>query len=164
MGYLRDHGVRNRGTFMIRTSIMGGRSRRYREPPKGGRAQLVSSQLAHLSRLERELERACARYERAIAALDEDATEFERRARAKRLVDEAMEDSPPEQQQGEPERQLSLSDASFEDLRTLGLSVTQARRVVELRDEGVLGGTAGLNEVPGIPEGQLIELKQHLRD
>jgi DNA uptake protein ComE-like DNA-binding protein len=58
---------------------------------------------------------------------------------------------------------VSLNAGSFEDYRALGMSVTQAKRVVAYRDE--LGGYSSvqeLDQVPGFPRAFLTDLKQKL--
>ena len=58
---------------------------------------------------------------------------------------------------------MNLSDASFEDLRSLGMSVTQAKRVLDYRER--LGGFDSLDDldyVPGFPKAILAEIKEHL--
>jgi hypothetical protein len=59
---------------------------------------------------------------------------------------------------------VSLRSATFEDLRGLGMSVTQARRVLHYRDERGLDSVAGLEEVPGLPRDFRAELAQKLSD
>jgi DNA uptake protein ComE-like DNA-binding protein len=60
--------------------------------------------------------------------------------------------------------QISLQSATFEDLRGLGMSVTQARRVLHYRDERGLDSVAGLEQVPGLPRDFRAELAQRLSD
>ena len=147
------------GRSFFRAAHPGGRRARRR------RAQPASDRLARVSRLDLELERACARYERAIAALDArtdrlehpSAAEIVRMAMAEPTADEATDEADP----AEP---VSLSSVSFEELRVLGLSVTQARRILKLRNRGVLESTARLDLVPGIPRSQLAALKLRLVD
>jgi hypothetical protein len=148
---------------MIGTTRIGGMRRRRRQPPELERhAGLASSQLAHLNRLEHDLQRACARYERAVAALNGEATELELRARTDAILDEVMLETGP--WAGEVPGPIRLTDATFEDLRAVGLSLTQARRVIALRDEGVLDSTEHLDEVPGLPDVVVAELQHRLRD
>jgi hypothetical protein len=59
---------------------------------------------------------------------------------------------------------VSLRSATFEDLRGLGMSVTQARRVLHYRDERGLDSVAGLEQVPGLPRDFRAELVQKLSD
>jgi DNA uptake protein ComE-like DNA-binding protein len=59
--------------------------------------------------------------------------------------------------------QLNVNDASFDDLRGLNLSVTQATRVLAYRER--LGGYKSLDDlddVPGFPQDVLSELKQRV--
>jgi competence protein ComEA len=58
---------------------------------------------------------------------------------------------------------VNLSTATFDDLRDLGLSVTQAKRVIDFRDR--LGGFDSLDDldyVPGFPKAALNDLKSRL--
>jgi DNA uptake protein ComE-like DNA-binding protein len=58
-------------------------------------------------------------------------------------------------------RQVGLNQASFERLRELGLSITQANRLVRLRDaRGGFSSMDELDELPGFPKDQLDDLKQ----
>ncbi len=62
-----------------------------------------------------------------------------------------------------PEGTLSLSDASFDELRDLGLSVTQAKRVIRYREEN--DGIRDVNEldrVPGFPKAFLEYVKDQV--
>ena len=56
---------------------------------------------------------------------------------------------------------LSLSSASFDELREVGMSVTQAKRVVRYREEGP-GFTSvdDLDNVPGFPKAFLAQIKE----
>ena len=59
---------------------------------------------------------------------------------------------------------VELNEATFEQLRSLGLSATQAARVISAMDG--LGGftsTGQLDSVPGLPEKDLQELKRGVR-
>ena len=145
---------------MIGTRIGGLRRRGEPRPEVERHAGLASAQIAQLTRLEHDLQRACARYERAIAALDDESTALERHARTEEIIDAAMT-VPREWESAEP---LRLTEATFDDLRSVGLSVTQAKRVVTLRDEGVLTSTDSLDEVPGLPKVVVTELRHRLTD
>ena len=58
---------------------------------------------------------------------------------------------------------LSLSTASFEELRDMGLSVTQAKRIIKRRDEhGGFRTIDELDEIPGFPKDFLADIKQQL--
>jgi DNA uptake protein ComE-like DNA-binding protein len=61
-----------------------------------------------------------------------------------------------------PEGAVSLAVADFDDLRGLGMSVTQAKRVLRHRDETGFTTTDDLDQVPGFPKAFLGELKQKL--
>src|SRR5207245_1944373 len=58
-----------------------------------------------------------------------------------------------------PEGAVSLATAHFEDLRDLGMSVTQAKRIVRYRDERGLTDPDELDQVPGFPKDVLAALK-----
>jgi hypothetical protein len=113
----------------------------------------------------RDFDRARARYERAIQALDERSAGLEQQPTAEQVVTDAMEDEGAENgtlaASGEP---LRLADAGFHDLRSLGLSVTQAKRVLAMRESGALESMADLASVPGLPERQVAKLRRVLRD
>ncbi len=62
-----------------------------------------------------------------------------------------------------PDGAVSLSGSEFEDLRRLGLSVTQAKRVITYRDaQGGFRAVDELDELPGFPRQFLRELKQRV--
>jgi hypothetical protein len=143
------------GRSFFRATHPGGRRARRR------RARPASDRLAKVSRLDLELERACARYERAIAALGERSDRLEHPSAAE-IVRMAMAE--PTAEEADPVEPVSLSSVSFEELRVLGLSVTQARRILKLRNRGVLESTARLDLVPGIPRSQVAALKLRLID
>jgi alginate O-acetyltransferase complex protein AlgJ len=63
-----------------------------------------------------------------------------------------------------PPATVSLRAATFEDLRGLGMSITQAKRVLRDRDSGRLRSAADFAEVPGFPERFRRELEQRLTD
>jgi len=127
---------------------------------------LPAEQPARLAALVRDFERACARYERAIQALDESSAELEQRPSAEEIVADAVGDEASSEHGPAPRADdlLRLEDAGFDDLRSLGLSVTQAKRILALRDSGALDSTANLESVPGLPARQVAELKRVLRD
>jgi hypothetical protein len=147
-----------RGHSLFRPANQGAGTSRAAAPR--GRS-LVSNELARLTRLQFELERACMRYERAIAELDE-------RAGRLRLVhppaEEVVQAAMADEDGLATGKRVKLSSATFEDLRGLGLSITQARRVLKLRDRGALRSPAGLDSVPGLPHRQRALLKLRLRD
>ncbi len=48
---------------------------------------------------------------------------------------------------------LSLNDASFDELRDVGMSVTQAKRVIRYREENDgFSDVAELDRIPGFPK------------
>jgi DNA uptake protein ComE-like DNA-binding protein len=58
---------------------------------------------------------------------------------------------------------VGLNSASFEQLRELGMSVTQARRVITYRDDrDGFDSVDGLDEIPGFPRAFLAQLKGKL--
>ena len=58
---------------------------------------------------------------------------------------------------------ISLSAADFDELRGLGMSVTQAKRVIRYRDErGGFDSVDELDEVPGLPADFLDDIKDRL--
>src|SRR5207247_5209452 len=59
---------------------------------------------------------------------------------------------------------MQLSSASFDDLRGLGMSVTQAKRVINYREKiGGFSSVDDLDEVPGFPKGFLADMKEKVR-
>ena len=58
------------------------------------------------------------------------------------------------------EARVSLSAASFEELRALGMSMTQARRVLRYREEQGMSSLDDLDQIPGLPRAFRAELKQ----
>ncbi len=62
-----------------------------------------------------------------------------------------------------PDGAVSLSASEFEDLRQLGLSMTQAKRVISYRDaNGGFRTVDELDDLPGFPRQLLGELKQRV--
>ena len=58
---------------------------------------------------------------------------------------------------------LDVNAASFEELRGLGMSVTQATRVVAYRDRaGGFETVDAMDAVPGFPKDLLAEIKEQL--
>ena len=58
---------------------------------------------------------------------------------------------------------MSLSSASFEELRELGPDITQAKRLLSMREHrGGFDAIEELDEVPGLPEALRVALKQKL--
>jgi len=128
---------------------------------------LLAEQPARLAALVRDFERACARYEQAIQALDERSAELEQQPSAEEVVADAVGDDEASSEHGTAppgDDRMRLEDAGFDDLRSLGLSVTQAKRILALRDSGALDSTANLESVPGLPARRVAELKRVLRD
>ncbi len=62
-----------------------------------------------------------------------------------------------------PDGMLSLSSASFDELRETGMSVTQAKRVIRHRDEhGGFRTVDALDQVPGFPKSFLADVKSRV--
>lgn len=59
---------------------------------------------------------------------------------------------------------VSIRTATFEDLRSLGMSVTQARRILRYRESGELASAADLVKVPGFPRQLRDELERRMID
>jgi DNA uptake protein ComE-like DNA-binding protein len=57
---------------------------------------------------------------------------------------------------------LSLSAVTFDELRELGLSVTQSKRVLKYREERGFKSVDELDQVPGFPRSFLADLKNRL--
>lgn len=58
---------------------------------------------------------------------------------------------------------VNLNTASYDELRSLGLSVTQTGRLLAQREQkGSYGSVDELDEIPGFPGGFLDGLKAHL--
>jgi DNA uptake protein ComE-like DNA-binding protein len=98
----------------------------------------------------RRAERARARAERKRAAQERRA----RRAERKEVPpEEAKPDAP----------MVDVNEATFEELRQLGLSVTQATRVVAYRQRrDGFDSVDDLDTIPGLPKSFLDEVKQRL--
>ena len=72
-------------------------------------------------------------------------------------------DQTPEPEPGESNGTISRSSAEFDDLRGLGMSVTQAKRVLRYREQR--GGFTDLDElerVPGFPREFLAEISDRV--
>ena len=64
---------------------------------------------------------------------------------------------------GESNGTISLSSAEFDDLRGLGMSVTQAKRVLRYREQrGGLTDFDELERVPGFPREFLAEISDRV--
>ena len=58
---------------------------------------------------------------------------------------------------------ISLSSADYDELRGLGMSVTQAKRVIRYREENNgFRSVDELDDVPGFPRAFLNEIKDQL--
>ena len=70
----------------------------------------------------------------------------------------------PEPASKPPAEPIDLNEASTEDLRVAGLSITQARRVVARRERnGPYASVEQLAELPGMPSGVLERLRSRVR-
>src|SRR5919204_3092503 len=59
---------------------------------------------------------------------------------------------------------VNLNRATYDKLRAMGLSITQAKRLIAFRERrGGLGSLDELDEVPGFPGAQLADLKRRSR-
>jgi hypothetical protein len=133
----------------LEVKLLGRRpsSRARDEAPPERRLELAA-ELAQVARLQRDLVVARRRYRRELADLGEpppadgDAPDAE-------LTPDPLA----------PIEHIKLRTASFDDLRSLGLSITQANRVLERVKAGEVASPDDLERVPGIPRGQLAELK-----
>lgn len=104
--------------------------------------QPVPAAREDLEELERELEQARIR----IREAEKRAEIAEKRLRAR-------ENGP-----------VALNDATFEDLRSLGLSVSQSARLIAQRDQrGGFSSPDELDGLYGMPRDTITELMQHLR-
>jgi DNA uptake protein ComE-like DNA-binding protein len=66
-------------------------------------------------------------------------------------------------QEAPTEKKLSLSSASFEELRAVGLSVTQTQRVIEYREKNDgFNSLDELDSVPGFERSLLVEVKSRV--
>ncbi|MET0129011.1 MAG: helix-hairpin-helix domain-containing protein, partial [Solirubrobacterales bacterium] len=88
-------------------------------------------------------------------------------------AEQQQPEPPPEAEAGDPQTEpavggdsaapISLATAGLEQLQQLGMSTTQAKRVILYRDErGGFGSIEELNEVPGFPPGLLDQVKERL--
>jgi hypothetical protein len=102
-------------------------------------------------------------YERPSSALDAGADELERRIIA-RTAEADAEGSVTDGIDPEHNRRTGLHDVTYAKLRREGLSVTQARRMIRLRNRGALHSVRDLGLVPGLPQEQLERLRRILRD
>jgi DNA uptake protein ComE-like DNA-binding protein len=63
-----------------------------------------------------------------------------------------------------PAEPINVNEVGYDELRRLGLSVTQTGRVLAFRERS--GGFASLDdldEIPGFPSAQLQQMKRHLK-
>jgi DNA uptake protein ComE-like DNA-binding protein len=136
------------------------------EPEPEEELELEPESEPELERLREELQRmeeyAWACEERAEQAERELAHMRERAASMKQAAARASAIRYPASERAEgADEAPNLNQISFEGLRTIGLSVNQAARVISIRDQ--LGGFAsvdGVNAVPGLPG----EIREKLKD
>ena len=118
----------------------------------------LSADLAtQTKKLEAELR---AEREQRVAQVAELEAELAQTERAKRSGKHGARKSPVKRSRGK----LDLNAATFEQLRGLGLSVTQSARLVAHRDvnEG-FGSLDELDNIPGLPRETLSRLKTQLK-
>src|SRR3954454_2244619 len=121
-------------------------------------AQKALTRIADVERTRAAAEESAQRAEKDRPG--EGAEEVEKRVAAMRAPEPTASASQIAAAQGGP---VSLASATFDDLRALGLSITQAKRVVNFRER--LGGFESLDDlddVPGFPKSILAELKTRL--
>ena len=85
---------------------------------------------------------------------------------AKQLVARARSKRAPTPPNGHalPGRPIDLNEATAEDLRLLGLSTTQARRVIARRErDGAYTAVDQLGELPGMPAPLLAQVRSRLK-
>jgi DNA uptake protein ComE-like DNA-binding protein len=76
----------------------------------------------------------------------------------------AQDPEPPEPEEPEPGARINLNSATYDELRSLGLSVTQTGRVLAEREhKGRFGSVDELDAIPGFPGGFLGDLKSRLQ-
>jgi DNA uptake protein ComE-like DNA-binding protein len=96
------------------------------------------------------------RAEREVGRLTERVEAMKRAAAQAAAIANPGSDGP------SPDGRLDLNAASFEQLRALGLSITQAGRVIGQREQhGGFQSVADVDAVVGIPKGVKEALKQH---
>ncbi len=97
-----------------------------------------------------------------IEALDAKVAEVDSRARMGDELAKALnryQDQHRSEPETDEEGRIDINAASFEDLRSLGLSVTQAARLVALRDaRGGFTSKDEIGELPGLPSELMTEL------
>ena len=75
----------------------------------------------------------------------------------------SRDSEPAEAPEASARNRVSLSSATFEDLRALGLSVTQATRLLSRREkQGGFESVDDLDELPGFPSSLRAELKSQV--
>ena len=118
-----------------------------------GKGELERELEATLRRLEQASERAAAA-ERRVSEIElESARGVKRGRKAEAETGEADAGG------GDP---INLATASFEDLRSLGLSVTQSKRVLDHRESAGFDSVDDLDRLPGFATDQLARVKRRL--
>jgi hypothetical protein len=118
----------------------------------------VQGEIARLSALQLKLQRLEARYENQLAAhpgVDDNGTPAPKRH-------EAHIDRVPAGVGGNGP--ISINSVSFEDLRDLGLSVTETTRILASRYRGELTSVSDLDQLPGLSRSAKETLKRRLGD
>lgn len=137
-------------------------------PASESARQAVAAQMAEVARLQRDLRRARARYEAALAEIEAregsgTASSGRSHGGSEAASSAPTTTAPVDADDGEGGGRISLATASLEALRELGLSVTQTNRVLDHRARGELQTVDDLDAVPGIPKAKLRHVKERLR-
>jgi DNA uptake protein ComE-like DNA-binding protein len=124
----------------------------------GAEVQRLRDELGEAQKRARDDHQRADRAERELAALQERVTAM------KRAAAQAAAASHPGDGGGAVSGKLDLNSASFEQLRDVGLSVTQAARLIGQREQH--GGFASVDDVDrvvGLPRDVKQSLKEHGR-
>ncbi|MDP9243470.1 MAG: helix-hairpin-helix domain-containing protein [Chloroflexota bacterium] len=118
------------------------------------RRQAEDSAAAEIARLNGELELMEAEHQETLA--------HQERLRA--AVREAEESAATLIERRPAVGEVSLRSATSKNLEALGLSATQARRIIRYRDKKGVDSPDRLHEVPGLPEDLLADLRRRIRN
>jgi DNA uptake protein ComE-like DNA-binding protein len=132
--------------------------RSYAKQAKAETAKALKDREADLmKRFEEREEKLRERIDQAESALAE-AQKVQKEGKAK-----AEPSKPRKRRAAKKQGALDLNRASFEDLRNLGLSVTQSARVIAYRDtRGGYESLDELDEIPGLPKGMRSSLRRQV--
>lgn len=141
---------------------------------QGGSPSRWKGRTRKAQRTAAELERALSEYGQAWRALEE----ARREAGESGLPSESQNEAPKPRRLARPEPAgatrpsprapkteptVSLSKAGVDELREVGMSITQARRIIRYREQhGDFGAVEELDQVPGFPEKFLARIKDRL--